>query len=399
MRLVFGDECVEKVAESAHDRARLQVEAATLRAVAHPGVVRLVSAADGRIRTRRVTGRNLSEVPLQAPQVTAAWGAALCTTVGDLHEIGCVHTAIAADHVIMDGDGHPVLCGLGNATWPSEPAERDQLAQRDRRDVAALIGDRLTGDLARRTRPARHPRSRLNPMQRAGGLRVERRLRRMLVDESGGRDESWLRDLARRLSEYSRLPQAESADPARPARQLPPKAGGETTAGRVAATGGQAQGASSGACRALQALRAAVCRRRLAATALTAAAVIALVLAVTLRSGASPQVPTAPGERTVTVVGPSGSLDLSTWSAGQVSLTAGRWTCSKVMPALLDVSSGNIWTFPGWPGPGGHDRGTLVARVVGAVALRSLPSGHGCDTLAAITAAGASAVVKLSGSR
>lgn len=392
MDLVFDGDLVEKVAVTESDTEQLRAEAATLRAVAHPGVVRLVSATGGRISMQRVEGRNLSHVPVQAPHVTAGWGAALCTTVADLHGIGCVHTAITADHVILDGDGHPVLCGLGHAAWPSEPAQRERLARRDRLAVAALIAERLAGDLARRTRPARRTRSGLAPGRRSGDRRNERRLRRMLADGTGGRDESWLRDLARRLSEYARCAPAVPADPATPPGRVPPRARSATAT--VAASDGQAQVGSRDGRQVLQGLLAALYQRRPARTALIAAALIALVAALTLRSESRPQRPIAPGDRTVTVVGPSGPLELSLGSAGQLSLTVGRWTCSRTMPALLDVSSGNIWTFPGWPGPGAHDRGSLLAHVAGAVALRSEPTGPNCDTLVAITTTGESVRLK-----
>ncbi|MGC8513050.1 MAG: hypothetical protein ACP5P1_08455 [Acidimicrobiales bacterium] len=421
MRMVFGSEMVEKVATTADDRVRLRVEAATLRAVAHPGVVRLVSAADGSVCVRRVQGSVLSEVPPQAPQVTAAWAAALCTTLGDLHGVGCMHTAINADHVILDGDGHPVLCGLGNARWPSDPAERDRLARDDRRAVAALIAEHLASDLGGRTgRPGRLGYSRLSQVHHAGDRRAERTLRRMLADggAGGGRDESWLRDLARRLSEYSRCSQADPAgqpdpadqrdpadtaerpDPAehaRPAGHAPSLGSVEGARGDSGSPDGQAPGSSIAARLSIHPRRRTTSKRRLAA-ALLAAAATALIAGVTFDSRTSQRSPTEKPSRTVTVIGPSGPLELSPGSAGRLSVTAGRWTCSKVMPALLDLSNGNIWIFPGWPGPGRHYRGSLVAHVAGAVALGSFPSGRGCDILRANTASGTSVVLKIGGS-
>ncbi len=422
MRIVFGAETVEKVASTADDRDRLRVEAATLRAVAHPGVVRLVSAAGGSVCVRRVQGRVLSEVPPQAPQVTAAWAAALCTTLGDLHGVGCMHTAITADHVILDGDGHPVLCGFGNARWPSDPAERDRLARDDRRAVTALIAERLASDLGGRTgRPGRLGYSRLIPVHHPSARRAERTLRRMLADGGAGvgRDESWLRDLARRLSEYSRCSQpgpsdqpdptgptgpadptgpAGPVDHAKPAGHVPSRGSAEGARGDSGSPDGQAPGGSIAARLSIHPRRRTTSKRRLAAALMATAVAIALTAGVTFDSRTSPRSPTAHLSRTVTVIGPSGPLELSPGSAGRLSVTAGRWTCSKVMPALLDLSNGNIWTFPGWPGPGGHYRGSLVAHVAGAVALASFPSGRGCDILRANTASGASVVLKIGGS-
>ena len=66
-------------------------EAAALRAAAHPGVVELVDAADGVVRTRLVKGRSLGDTrPLTAEEV-AGVTAAVATTLADLHDLSLIH--------------------------------------------------------------------------------------------------------------------------------------------------------------------------------------------------------------------------------------------------------------------------------------------------------------------
>ncbi len=395
MKVVLGDVLVEKVSSNDEERQRLREEAATLRAVAHPGVVSLVSATDGRISLRRVHGRDLRAVPTQAPHVTAAWGAALCTTVGDLHGIGCVHAAITAEHVILDADGHPVLCGFGSARWPRDPIELHRLARLDRRAVASLIEDRLVDYLPRRSSIKGRGCVRITRVRKATNRSVDRALSRMLEDASGGRDESWLRELARRLSKYSRSSQADTVGAAGPPGRMPSGDSVEEGPSSARSGGGQVETRLPSAPGALRARVRAKPQGKFVGLALVAAVVMGLVVRVTVWGRTDPQSRTANSARTVTVVGPSGPLELSTSSAGPLSLTSGRWTCSKVMPALLDQGSGNIWAFPAWPGPGGVARGRMIAHVPGAVALRSIPSRHDCDILAATTRSGSLVTLKV----
>lgn len=117
-------------------------EAAALRAAAHPGVVELVDATDGVVRTRRVEGRTLGDTrPLTAEEIAGVAGA-VATTLADLHDLGIAHGGVDATHVIVADEGRPVLCSLGRG---GEPAD----------DVAAL-GRLVTEMLVRRPpeRPA-----------------------------------------------------------------------------------------------------------------------------------------------------------------------------------------------------------------------------------------------------
>jgi hypothetical protein len=110
-----------KVARDSGESARLAAEAAVLTAVRHPGVVELVElreADHGQLElvTGWVGSRSLADaLPLSA-EALAAVMVALCETVADLHELGFVHHAIDASHVLLDQRGRPVLCGFGRAT-------------------------------------------------------------------------------------------------------------------------------------------------------------------------------------------------------------------------------------------------------------------------------------------
>lgn len=117
--------------------ARLRVEAAALRAAAHPGVVALAGEpttdADGtvRLRTRFAGSTTLATIGPVEPARAAALVAAVAATVADLHDLGIVHGRLTADHVIVAADGRPVLCGFAEARTVGDPA-----AAAD--DVAAL---------------------------------------------------------------------------------------------------------------------------------------------------------------------------------------------------------------------------------------------------------------------
>lgn len=112
--------CFEKAAETAADDARLRHESWILSLAAHPGVVSLVEdpiRSGGRtvVRTRAVTGRPLAAMDALSASEVAGIGAAVATTVADLHDVGITHGRLRADHVIVDTTGRPVLCGFSEA--------------------------------------------------------------------------------------------------------------------------------------------------------------------------------------------------------------------------------------------------------------------------------------------
>ncbi|MGI8685897.1 MAG: hypothetical protein ACR2MO_12575, partial [Acidimicrobiales bacterium] len=100
---------------------RVEAEAAALAAAHHPGVVELVDAAAGVLRTTHLPdARPLADAgPLTADEV-AGVVAAVATTLADLHERGVVHGGLDGGHVLVAADGRPVLCSLGRAGSPAD---------------------------------------------------------------------------------------------------------------------------------------------------------------------------------------------------------------------------------------------------------------------------------------
>ncbi|MDP9402075.1 MAG: hypothetical protein M3P85_01805, partial [Actinomycetota bacterium] len=99
---------------------RVTDEAAALAVARHPGVVELVDAADGTLRTRMVDGRPVDELAALPAGEVAGLAAAVATTLADLHDLGVVHGGIDATHVLMTADGRPVLCSLGRGGDPAD---------------------------------------------------------------------------------------------------------------------------------------------------------------------------------------------------------------------------------------------------------------------------------------
>jgi len=131
-------------------------EAAALRAVAHPGVVKLVDVTGATVRTKLVEGRALADTRPLTAEEAAGVAAAVATTLADLHDLGVTHGGVDASHVIVADAGRPVLCSLGRG---GEPAD----------DVAAL--GRLMTEMVNRRVPERQAsrswaqrRRRLGPM-------------------------------------------------------------------------------------------------------------------------------------------------------------------------------------------------------------------------------------------
>ncbi|MGI8751624.1 MAG: hypothetical protein ACR2MN_04825 [Acidimicrobiales bacterium] len=108
------------MAESPADDARLRHERWILGLAAHPGVVTLAgrpTPAEGRtvLRTRAVPGRPLATMDELTASEVAGLGAALATTVADLHDAGITHGRLGGDHILVDASGRPVLCGFSEA--------------------------------------------------------------------------------------------------------------------------------------------------------------------------------------------------------------------------------------------------------------------------------------------
>jgi serine/threonine protein kinase len=107
-----------KQAETAADRQRLRSEAEALTVMAHPGVVHLIRT-EGDPPDELVFGwidaSDLNRVEIHSQEVVAGLGAAVATTLADLHDLGLVHGAVSPAHVLIDSAGRPVLCGFRSA--------------------------------------------------------------------------------------------------------------------------------------------------------------------------------------------------------------------------------------------------------------------------------------------
>lgn len=145
LRQPGGRLVILKSATSPASIQRLLTQARTLDAARHPGVVELL---DTEVSTDSITltiawagSRRLSDIPSLDPAEIAGLTAAIAGIIADLHDIGVVHGRIDASHVVIDGNGAPVLCGFGD---PAASSSAD--------DVAA-IGEMVHELLERSARP------------------------------------------------------------------------------------------------------------------------------------------------------------------------------------------------------------------------------------------------------
>jgi hypothetical protein len=97
----------------------LEGTGARLRGAAHPGVVRVLASAPAgaggwELRTDH-GGTPLAAIPSLDPVRLAAIGAAVATTLADLHEQHLVHGRLTAGRVLVGAHDRPVLCGFGAA--------------------------------------------------------------------------------------------------------------------------------------------------------------------------------------------------------------------------------------------------------------------------------------------
>ena len=122
-----GDGRLVAVKVSLHDgeEADFVREAAMLATSRHPGVVRLIGLRPSRdggleLTTEWVGARSLANLCPLPPEQAAATVGAVASTVADLHRRGIVHGGIDATHVLLDGEGRPVLCSFRRARLVSD---------------------------------------------------------------------------------------------------------------------------------------------------------------------------------------------------------------------------------------------------------------------------------------
>jgi hypothetical protein len=331
-------------ATEAPRRERLRATATLLGELHNPGLVELVGLRDPasgptELLTRWVGATTLADDGRRRPTEVAGLVAAVASTVAELHRSGVAHRQLRADHVLVDG-GHPVLCGLSRAgAGPAADLATDMT------DLGQLLLSLLT----------RCPRG----IEPAAQLRL-RRLARLatttppLLDAAG---------LATGLSQVrgARLPRAVPAPAGEPRGRHGRSVPVAPRAQRIAAAAALALGAlltNAGWAR-LQPARGHLAAHDPTATPARPAA------AGCARGAARPSAGTAlhldlDGDgcpETVAIDGPRLTVDGTRYTLGRPGdvIALGMWGATPVpSPALLRPSSGAVYVFRSWPGPG-HD--------------------------------------------
>jgi hypothetical protein len=453
---VDGAVWIVKSASSPEETARLDHEASQLRRAAHPGVIEIGSLdavagsdAGGRTELRsRYAGRSLRATGAIPAPALCGLGAAVATVLADLHDLGLVHGAVDADHILLGEDGRPVLCGFG-----SSGSTDDQDPLGDVCSLAATLAGHLQPDAPRRlVRVLRSaaPGGRRVPSARAfAGLlrRADPDCRLPAAIPPRPRPVDPL-DLAPSTpvaaGDRADIPDAAAPTPAAPTPAAPtpaaptpaaptpaaPTPAAPTPAGdgrdatvRVGAPAGSALPAPAGT-KVRRPIRSGSRSRsrshswsrpgppprrpRLIAGGVV---IVALVVVVTLvgswtrhrpvtarpeaaRAVACPTTDRGCGPivlRDGTFAAPSGTFAVGVRDAVVV---LGRWTCGPgSLPAALDPRTGQVWAWLIWALPTDTVRAVAVTTRVGARDLRVLPGASGCDRLQVVDADGTVAVV------
>ncbi len=371
MKVEVGDVEVVKEAQGEEEREALALEAALLRRLAHPGLVRLLMTEGEppeRLITCRLPGSGVPPAARTDPGATAAWGAAVATTLADLHDLRVAHGRLDDSHLLVDGWGRPVLCGLSRALCGDS---FDPLP--DLRALGLLLSDGLVPHLDRRD---------LATFERLCG----RAAPRLLVP--GGRGGPSARGLAGFLAAWS----ADGPPPVEPEAPGPEEVTTRQAAGTLA---GRARPAPSG--RRERATIGDLSRGRTVPFTVLAGfvAMLSTGLAVWAFAGRQPARAArgpAPATGPSSAVAGTASLDdggiarLVLSGSSRPVTVVGGWDCGPVRPAVLDAASGSVWVFPGWPQPGQKLTGRLVARVAGGTGLAVQRTRAGCDDLLVVTA-------------
>lgn len=307
-------------------------------------------------------------------------GAALATTLADLHEIGVVHLAVEPEHVLIDGDGRPVLCGFGSARYAcaTSPEGWHQFGEWCRNDVMALAkllaeggGDSLGGRASSVLAAAAHGQVRR-------GLRGRpidaRHLAGVLAAAATATTVE--RERGVEVLRYRALSTPSARDPA------------------VASAGaGAGAAAGAGACAG---------RRRTAMILGGSLAATGIAVATTVwpTKASRPATARQPQQRALSSsVGPCPAQDQGcspiVTRAGLVApgvtvvgisgvTVVGRWDCrATATPAVLDPRTGNLWVFDSWPASGQKSVGRLVTKVHGGSTLQVVPPANQgrCDRI------------------
>lgn len=331
MQVSHHEDLVRKSAQTDSDRRRLASEAAILRTAAHPGVVELVAVDNpghpDAIVLRRVDGRTLAEQSPVPPEALSWTGAALATTVADLHDIGVVHLALEPSHVIIDGVGRPVLCGFGQARRLASGQELESCKQRDVTSLARMLIEVAEN---------------LSATPGASALRIS----------AGGRRSPWTTRRADARSLARALAGARPTTAPRHIRRKRPLAVTAMIAVAALAVGMRAEQTIG---------------RSSAAPGSIAQAC----------PGVDDGCRVIPADQQATL----GRFRIRGVNGATV---LGRWDCrGDATPAVLDGHTGRLWVFDAWPDSGRAATGRLAATVPGAYApvVVPTPGSPACDSI------------------
>ena len=160
-----------------------------LRTAAHPGVVEFLSnhecAVEGAAGYQLTTGfagsHTLDTVEPLSPGQLAGIFSALSTVIDDLHRVGIVHGNLTLEHVIVSGQGRPIVCSFGRASRHDITAASVQFQAAVSADVAAL-GECLGRMIPRTATPANVGVGRAKTRSQAAHQSAIRALQRIAAD-------------------------------------------------------------------------------------------------------------------------------------------------------------------------------------------------------------------------
>ena len=331
-----------------------------LRRARHPGVVAVAEFVDDdgltRLALTPVDGTTLAEAPPTDALAALRFAAALARTVADLHEIRIAHRHLRPDHVLVTGDGRPMLCGFADAS--------DEPTDEDRRIDACSLRD-LVELLAVHVESATSPRA-------AAALRS-------LAADLRSLDEPWsAAELATRAGRAATVVSRTTRPGSRPRRPHRP---------------------------------APRCVRRVGAFALGPMIVLAVVIGLTRHVGETasgvPAATTAPGPAPGPAPGraqePVGARPAVRFTAGGAAYEVGvlgdqivvaDWTCTgEASAVLLRPSTGEVFLFATLPTVDETMTGRRLATVPDATELITTATDGACPEVAVKNRAGTTHVI------
>lgn len=410
------DEAWVKRAADPGERERLCQEKRVLAAVHHPGVARVLPGPDvnDELSLARVAGGDVAGRRFDARE-TAGLGAAVATTVADLHDLGVVHGGLCAEHILLDKEGRPVLCSFGRSRLAGSSANSrsgdrgggcEALAAGRRDDVVALACTLL--DL----------------FDEGPGDRREARSLRRVLERAASRPPR-ARELARALAtsvkdaglpgpEAGEVPLAVEAPPVADAALAADAARSEGAALQRPERAAETAGKLAPVRRALGRPSNTPRRKMLVISACGALAAAGLAGEVLTHVGHRPEaggLQAAPAAacpsadrrcKPLPMLGNRFTTSAGSWTAGEAGdvVVLGRWSCQHVpQVALLRPGVGQVWVFDSWAAPGASVEGRLVADVPGARSLKVLAGPGDCDRLQVVGPSGRTRVLRPSGGR